>query len=879
MNDCLSLPLRQGAGGVRALAGWEACWVALGEGEANELPGGKGSGWEHAEVPSQQAAREGRQSIWYRTSFTRPDHSGRVVLRVGGAFLASNVWLNGRFLGSHYGYFAPFGFDLTPYLKPDNLLVICCESPIETDLSRKCHAMGIFNDGDSRPYPSSAYFSLPEPYRWEVPLGLWRPVELEYLGPVAIDWLRLRPRMEGDVGRLAVDARLRNLDGREMRGEARLEVAAGPQPIRLIREVRIPGGLEQTVSFELSVPGARRWWPWRLGEPCLNSARLEVVIDDRPSAAVEERFGFRDVEVSTGPQWAVRVNGRPLFLRGANYMPDLRLDSLDPARFDADLSLAKEANLDALRVHGHVLPEEFYRRADEAGVLVLADLPLTQSYAYHASAEEARFFEEAVRAMVPEMVEMLRNRPSVAMWICHDDPPWIRSHADLADVHAVRQNYTADQEAMALFRRLDPTRPALAASGDLDSHLYQGWATGAWSELHDGDPGFVSEFGAQALPDVSSPVWEAIGRPTSWPVPAGDPAWLFRGFQPTNWAERGVGLPDEHPSFDAYVEAGQEYQAWLVTFAVDQFRKRKQEPCWGAFVYHLVDAFPGIGFGLVDHARVKKRAFSALAEAMSPVRLILDPVGFTPLVPAGVSWAPGDVAVRMVVVNDDPRTSGRATIRWSADREQAGGSGAGPLGRFGAGFRRRSFGGEVDFQMPGFEEPAAQVTVVRLPSAAAGIWRLAAELHVAGRPAAASELEFWVGASPAGRRRRLVPDYIGSRLVQAGSLRRETAGFSFALLNRTRPAVLTGIGELRMDGVAMPSARVSVDTGSGRTPLPRRLELPVGRAVRLAVEVGEPLDPGRHSLEVDLTVPGVAEGRVAVGGAVDVEELRPPDMP
>ena len=85
------------------------------------------------------------------------------MLRIGGAFLATNAWLNGRLLGSHYGHFAPFGFDLTPYLKPDNELVICCESPVELELDRKRHIMGLFNDGDLRPYPASAYMSLGEP--------------------------------------------------------------------------------------------------------------------------------------------------------------------------------------------------------------------------------------------------------------------------------------------------------------------------------------------------------------------------------------------------------------------------------------------------------------------------------------------------------------------------------------------------------------------------------------------------------------------------------------------------------------------------------------------------------------------------------------------
>src|SRR5258708_19437284 len=130
--------------------------MSLGEGEAERLTIGRGSGWKPIEVPRQLSARQGRQSIWYRTEFPRPDHSGRVVLRIGGAFLATNVWLNGKLLGSHYPYFPAFAFDIPPYLKAENLLVICCESPGETQPDKKRPIMGLFNDGDLKPYPHSA---------------------------------------------------------------------------------------------------------------------------------------------------------------------------------------------------------------------------------------------------------------------------------------------------------------------------------------------------------------------------------------------------------------------------------------------------------------------------------------------------------------------------------------------------------------------------------------------------------------------------------------------------------------------------------------------------------------------------------------------------
>ena len=876
MNDCLGLPLLQGADGVRSLAGWEALWMPLGEGEAERLPAGRGEGWQPVEVPAQQAAVLGRQSLWYRTGFTRPDHAGRLLLRIGGAFLAANVWLNGRLLGAHYGYFAPFGFDITPFLRDDNLLVICCESPVETDLARKRHVMGIFNDGDSRPYPSSAYFSLPEEFKWEVPLGLWRPVQVEYVGAVTVDWMRCKPRLEaGDVGRLEVEARLRNLDGRDMTGEVELEVAAADGsagPLRLRREFRIAGGLERTLSMLMSLPGVRRWSPWRLGPADLYRASLTVLVEGRESARVSDSFGFRDLLMTAGPEgWTVRANGQPFFLRGANYTPAFRLDTLTSDRFRQDLRLAHEANLDALRVHAHVLPEEFYRCADEAGMIVLADFPLTAAYGYHATGDEARFFETSVREQVPEMVELLGNRPSIAAWVTHDDPPWIAANRELADVHAVRQNHSIDEEAKALFDRLDGTRLALAASGQYDAHLYHGWKEGGWEAFADADPAMVTEFGAQALPSAGSPAWNALGG-RRWPVRDDDPRWVYGGFQVPCWAENGVGLPSQHPTLDEYIEASQEYQAWVIRFAVEQFRKRKFEHCWGAFAYQLVDAFPGIGFGVLDSDRVPRPAYAALRDAMAPLRLMVEPIGFVPIEPFGIGYLPsGPVAMRIIVVNDDAGVSGPAVVRWGVRRERLGTATA--VDRLRDVVRRKSFGGSVDLELPAATEPALQVASVSLGAQSEGDYVVEAELHTKGRLAAAAELRFSIArAHRTPRTRPRMPAYLAERLVQAGSIEPQPSGFSLRLLNRTRPAVLTAARDVRVDGALLRRADVLLETGSGRLPLGRPLELPLNRPLTLYVETGESLGRGEHEVEIDLTVEGVASGRVTLRGHVDSGE-------
>src|ERR1700694_3731330 len=164
--------------------------------------------------------------------------------------------------------------------------------------------------------------------------------------------MRLKPQFEAGDGRLEVEARLRNLDGRQMDGEVELVVSApGRDALRLRREVRLAGGMEQTVSMRVALPGAKRWEPWRFGEqPMYRAELIASVAGGVESARVNDTFAFRELKWEIGPRrWNFAINGRPMFLRGACYAPSYRLRRLTTERLEADLPIGRGANLDCLR--------------------------------------------------------------------------------------------------------------------------------------------------------------------------------------------------------------------------------------------------------------------------------------------------------------------------------------------------------------------------------------------------------------------------------------------------------------------------------------------------------------------------------------------------
>ena len=68
---------------------------------------------------------------WYWYSFKNTLSVGNdwVLLRFGGVDYKATVWLNGILLGSYEGGETPFDFDVTDYLKEDNLLAVRVLNP------------------------------------------------------------------------------------------------------------------------------------------------------------------------------------------------------------------------------------------------------------------------------------------------------------------------------------------------------------------------------------------------------------------------------------------------------------------------------------------------------------------------------------------------------------------------------------------------------------------------------------------------------------------------------------------------------------------------------------------------------------------------------
>jgi beta-mannosidase len=591
----------------------------------------------------------------------RPEPGERAWVVLDGIFYQADVWFDGAYIGDPEGYFFPHSFDVTQLARLATEHVLAVEVACAPNRSHKGrrNITGVFQQ-----------WHAADP-TWN-PGGLWRAVHFETTGAVRIDKLRVLCRDANDArAHLRLHGRLDSDEPRRVR--IRTTVTGPGRAAEVLSDLEQPlaRGVNE-VSWNLDIENPQLWWPWALGDQPLTDVRVEVVVDGEISHARTARTGLREVAMQ---DWIFSINGERLFLKGANLAPT-RLDiaSATAADLRRDVELGREAGLDLLRVHGHISAQPLYDAADELGMLLWQDFPLQWTY--------ARDVRRRAVAQATEAVFELGHHPSIITWSAHNEPSGssIGISKDIPSwKSAVR--YVAGQQLPSwnknildrwvkrALEKADETRPVTSHSGVMphlpevggtDSHLSFGWYHGDERDL----PGFaatfprmvrfVSEFGAQAVPSTTDFI-----DSSAWPIMDWDAIEQRYGLQRTV-LERFVPS-SSYPTFDAWRDATQRYQADLLTHQIQTLRRLKYHPTGGFALFMLNDASPAVSWSILDHERRPKLANDAVTEACRPVIVVADRL------PAVV--APGDcIALDVHIVNDlrvpvaDARL--RAHLRW-----------------------------------------------------------------------------------------------------------------------------------------------------------------------------------------------------------------------
>jgi beta-mannosidase len=578
------------------------------------------SSWPEAAVPGHwracpALARSDGPVLYRRRFHADPPAPGRrrfVVL--DGVFYYADVWLDSGYLGATEGYFSPHAFEFAAG-EGDHLLAVEVACPPEADRDAKRMVTGVFTHWDSL-----------DP-TWN-PGGLWRPIRVTETGPVRIARLRcLCTEATEDRGRLALDLTLHAASG-PLACRLGVRLAGSGLAVDTERDQTLAAGANH-LSLTVDVERPPRWWPWRYGEQPLVDLEVTVEVDGTASDARRLRTAFREVRRDG---WRFHVNGERLFLMGSNQGPArMALAEATPEELGADITAARQANLDILRLHGHVSRPEVYAAADQAGLLLWQDLPLQWNYGWGA--------RKPATGQARQLVDHLGHHPSVVVWCGHNEPFPDPAGASRRRLRAATgyalptwNKDVLDRSVSRALSRADPTRPVVAHSGVLpgpvrggtDSHLYFGWYRGRMGDLAEAlrrwprRARFVSEFGAQAVPESAE-----FMEPERWPHLDWPRLGHRHGLQKAIF-DRLVP-PDEFATFADWREATQRYQAALVQLQIEDLRRLRHDPTGGFLQFSFADGHPGVTWSVFGHDRRPKPALAALRDACRSVLPMLDP--------------------------------------------------------------------------------------------------------------------------------------------------------------------------------------------------------------------------------------------------------------
>ena len=335
-----------------------------------------------------------------------------------------------------------------------------------------------------------------------VTCGIWKAIRLEGWSRNRIETVRVKQTHRD--GRVTLD----------LEPALQLPSTSVQFQTRLLLDEQL---VAESAALQLAVDRPQLWWPNDQGAQPLY--RLEVTATDRgqPAGSWTRRIGLRTVELDRHPDqygetFQFVVNGRPIFAKGANWVPAHSfVGGLARSDYARDLTAAKAAHLNFIRAWGGGVyeSEDFYDLCDELGLLVWQDFMFACSL-YPGD----RGFLQLVENEADHQIIRLRHRACLALWCGNNEVEQL--NGDMLKQRSRRRHYDA------IFHQLLPRKVAGrdGVTAYWPSSEYrngkQGEAAGEecgdthyWGVWHSRSPvrdyekrffRFVSEFGMQSYP-------------------------------------------------------------------------------------------------------------------------------------------------------------------------------------------------------------------------------------------------------------------------------------------------------------------------------------------------------------------------------------------
>jgi len=375
-------------------------------------------------------------TYWFYNQFEIPElKSGEQVwLKFRGINYTADLFLNGKRINNdtHEGIFLREKYMVTSFLeKGKNRLAVLVHPPDPPGAPGGQGGDGVIGRSLTMQFTAG--------WDWICPIrdrntGIWDEVAMEITGPVDLldPFVQTKvpgKRIPGEKQAPAtVTASTDLINATDFKQSGK--VIARCEAIEVSKWVEIPAGEKITVTLpEFKIDNPRLWWPNGLGEQPLYQIEFSFVVDnERVSDKEKVTFGIRETGSRFDEKMGARifsVKGQDVFMRGANWIASDAMLRLSAKRYEAEVKMHAEMNMNMIRVWGGAMTErpEFYDACDKYGLLVWQDLWISGDCngrwfdpAKKETQERRRAYPDNhslfVNAVI-DQVKMLRNPPSL----------------------------------------------------------------------------------------------------------------------------------------------------------------------------------------------------------------------------------------------------------------------------------------------------------------------------------------------------------------------------------------------------------------------------------------------------------------------------------
>ena len=354
------------------------------------------------------------QAVWYRRTVEigEKELQGRVFVRFGAVDYEATLWVNGAEAGRHEGGYTPFGFDITPLLRPgENSLTLRARDDTRNPLT--CSGK------QSERYESHSCL-------YTRTTGIWQTAWLEFLPASYIVSAKYRPDPENSClhiyaqvkGRGALQAKAFWEDA--PMGEARATVSG------------------ESVTLTLPLAESHLWEP---GAGGLYDLILSFGEDE-----VRSYFGLRSLRLDG---YRFLINEKSVFQRlvlDQGFYPDGIYTAPSDAALERDILLSRAAGFNGARLHMKVFEARFLWHADRLGYICWGEFPN-----WGGDARDPRLLHKFLPQW-SEAMERDYNHPAIVGWCPYNETPDDQLASNIAEIYKIT-------------KRLDPDRPCIDTSG------------------------------------------------------------------------------------------------------------------------------------------------------------------------------------------------------------------------------------------------------------------------------------------------------------------------------------------------------------------------------------------------------------------------------